>query len=224
MAYSPKKTITSKPYDHQWDQWSIRGDFGIVGHSIVEGTRGHRLDNLESFRYMIVQRPHGTLYHHSYGLISRFFQGLVEKKLLGTRCPRCGFTFCPPRAHCWTAKCRLRETEWIELPMHGTVVTFTPMGFAATPFLKTLPFILVYVRVDGANTALPLRLYEVKPEEVNAGLKVDLHFIDEPRGDLMDIYCTPAEKPVSPKRTPEEVARLREDMEIVKRWVKKKFG
>ncbi|MFQ6076977.1 MAG: Zn-ribbon domain-containing OB-fold protein [Candidatus Bathyarchaeia archaeon] len=173
--------------------------------------------------YLIVNRPHGSLYNHSYGLISKFFKGLIEKKLYGTRCPKCGLTYCPPRAHCWRRGCRLQETEWVELPLSGTVITYSIMAFSATPFLRQLPFILVYVRVDGANASIPCRLVDIDPVDVNCDLKVDLHFIDEPKGDLMDIYATPAETPTPPKRTPKEIERLKKDLEVVEAWVRKKF-
>jgi hypothetical protein len=69
-----------------------------------------------------------------------------------------------------------------------------------------------------------VRLTGIKPEEVNIGLKVNLNFVDKPKGDLMDIYATPAEKPVAPKRTPEDLKRLEEDMETVRKWLKKRFS
>lgn len=218
-----EKLLKAKKYAPDWDSWLLKGDWTIIGHKIIEGVRGPRLDKLTPQQYMIAQRPHSTVYHHSFGLISKFFQGLVEKKLYGTRCPKCGLVYCPPRAHCWRRECRLQETEWVDLPLRGTVVTYSLMAFAATPFLKHLPFILTYVRVDGTNASIPVRLTGIKPEEVNVGLKVKLNFVDEPKGDLMDIYATPAEKPVPPKRTPEELKRLKEDMETVRRWLKRRF-
>lgn len=224
MSTGPSEKVSKeRKYAPDWDSWSLKGDWTIIGHKIIEGVRGPRLDKLKPQRYMIAERPHSTVYHHSYGLVSKFFQGLVEKKLYGTRCPKCGLVYCPPRAHCWRRECRLQETEWVELPLRGTVVTYSIMAFAATPFLRHLPFILTYVRVDGTNASIPVRLTGIKPEEVNVGLKVNLNFVDEPKGDLMDIYAKPAEKPMAPKRTPEERKRLEEDMETVRKWLKRRF-
>ncbi len=226
MAYRPRKVLKSKEYKKEWDSWSLKGNWSPVGWRLAEGPRGYRLDQLTTGEYLIIQRPHGTLYHHSYGLISKFFKGLLEKKLYGTRCPSCGLTFCPPRAHCWNPGCKLKETEWVELPLRGEVFTFSVMAFSATPFLKTLPFILAYVRVEGCCTTITTRLLDINPWDVYPGLKVKLHFVDEPKGDMMDIYCTPAEKPDPKKRimTDEEIERLKEDMRIVRDWVIRKFG
>jgi hypothetical protein len=56
------------------------------------------------------------------------------------------------------------------------------------------------------------------------GLKVNIHIAKNPKGDLLDVYATPAEEPVPPKRTAEELERFREDMEKTRAWVKKTFG
>lgn len=226
MTYRPKKIIESKEYDKQWDAWSLKGNWSVVGWRLVEGLRGYRIDKLSSTQYLVIQRPHGTLYHHSYGIISKFFKGLIEKKLYGTRCPKCGATFCPPRAHCWNPNCRLKETEWVELPLKGEVHTFSAMAFSATPFLKTLPFIIAYVRIDGCCTTLPTRVLEVNPWEVYPGLRVKVNFVEQPKGEIMDLYCTPAEKPDPSKfiMTEEQIKKLKEDMRKVLEWVKRKFG
>jgi hypothetical protein len=65
---------------------------------------------------------------------------------------------------------------------------------------------------------------EVDPEKVNIGLKVNIVISKQPKGDLLDVYATPAEEPVAPKRTPEELKRFREDMDRTRAWVKKTFG
>ncbi len=226
MAYRPRKILKSREYNREWNEWALKGNWSPVGWRWIEGPTGYRLDQLSKGNYLIIQRPHGSLYHHSYGLLSKFFKGFIEKKLYGAKCPRCKAVFCPPRAHCWNPECKVQRTEWVELPMKGEVFTFSVMAFSATPFLKTLPFIITYIRVEGCCTTLPTRILQVNPWEVYPGLKVNLHFIDNPKGEIMDIYCTPAEKPDPSKfiMSKEEIERLKEDMKKVKNWVIRKFG
>jgi hypothetical protein len=69
-----------------------------------------------------------------------------------------------------------------------------------------------------------MTMREIDPEKVNMGLKVNIHIAKNPKGDLLDVYATPAEEPVPPKRTAEELKRFREDMEKTRAWVKKTFG
>jgi hypothetical protein len=69
-----------------------------------------------------------------------------------------------------------------------------------------------------------MTMREIDPERVSIGLRVNIHIEKEPKGDLLDVYATPAEEPKPPKRTPEELKRFREDMEKTRAWVKKTFG
>ena len=49
----------------------------------------------------IITKSHYEIdYIHSYGQDSPFFAGLANGKLLGTRCPRCPYTYGTPRLHC----------------------------------------------------------------------------------------------------------------------------
>jgi hypothetical protein len=103
------------------------------------------------------------------------------------------------------------------------------MLFSATAFMEQLPFVLAYVKVDKADTAFPMQIKRVPPEDVYIGMKVDLNFVDEPKGDLMDLYGTPSGKIKPPEnaalqRDPQSVQRLRRDLESTYDFVQKRFG
>jgi hypothetical protein len=219
----PDKVIKEEKPDPKWSDWGRLGKWNVVGYKIIEGNKGHRTDRLERARYMLVNRPWDVMYEHSYGLVSRFFEGLMEKKLLGTKCPKCGDVFCPPRAHCWRNKCKLTETEWIDMPMHGILHCFTVLGFAGEAFLSDLPFILAYVRIDGANTLIAGRLIGMDPENVECDMKVNIKFVEHPAGNPMDIYFVPEGPPLD-RRSADEKARMRKQLEPIRAWVKEKFG
>jgi hypothetical protein len=121
------------------------------------------------------------------------------------------------------------ETEWRRLPMKGEIWTYSVMLFSATAFMEMLPFVLAYVKVDEADTAFPMQIKGVPPEDVYIGMKVDLNFVDEPKGDLMDLYGTPSGKIEPPEnaalqRDPESVERLKRDLEKTYAFVQKRFG
>ncbi len=206
-----------------WKGWGSLGSMNIVGYEIIESLEGPRLDALQTGEFLYAFRPYDIMYRHSYGVVSRFFAGLLQKKILGTRCPKCGDVFCPPRAHCWRNECALQETEWIELPPEGVLHSYTILGFAAEAFLRDLPFILAYVRIDGANTLIAGRLREIKPEEVECDTKVNIKFVAKPKGSPLDFYFVPAEKPKS-RRTAEQRKLLVNQLEVIKKWVKNKLG
>jgi len=109
------------------------------------------------------------------------------------------------------------------MPTEGVIVTYTIMAFSATPFLSELPFVLAYVKVGDAATALPIQVKEIDPIDVHIGLKVNIKFKEERVGDLMDIYAVPAEKPHPPPRSKEEIEWLKRELKIVEEWVNKHF-
>ncbi|MHB8941478.1 MAG: Zn-ribbon domain-containing OB-fold protein, partial [Desulfobacteria bacterium] len=49
---------------------------------------------------IVVKQPYNIEYLHSYGQDSPFFAGLSNKKLLGTKCPKCDYTWATPRLAC----------------------------------------------------------------------------------------------------------------------------
>jgi len=224
-----EKTIKEKSALKEWIAWAKKGNWSIPGYRIVEAPKGPKLGETTTARYMIVEKPHGVTYQHSLGLVSKFFEGLLDKELWGTTCPECGTTYLPPRAHCWNPRCKVSETVWRMMPMEGEIWTYSVMLFSATAFMEKLPFVLAYVKVDDADTALPMQIKGIRPEDVYIGMRVHLDFIDEPKGDLMDLYGTPSGEVEPPEnaalqRNPESVERLQADLEKTYDFVKKRFG
>jgi len=221
----PEKVLKEEKIDEEyWKNWEREGGWRPVGWKMVEMNDGPTLNDLKSEQFMIVHRPHANFYHHSYGKVSKFFMGLLEGKLYGTKCQKCGLVYCPPRAHCYNPKCKLQETVWIELPKKGEIYSYTVMAIAWPSMAHLQPLVGAMVRIEGTNNCLPMTMRNVDPEKVNIGLKVDIHIEKKPKGDLLDVYATPAEEPKPPKRTSEELKRFREDMEKTRAWVKKTFG
>ena len=216
-----EKVIKEKPTDPRFKDWGRLGRWETAGWKLVEADEGQRVDKLKRRQYLVVDRPWDVMYNHSYGRVSPFFLGLLEKKLMGTRCPKCGDTFCPPRAHCWRTEDHLQETEWVELPLKGTLHSYTIMGFAGEAFLDDLPFILAYVRPDGANTMIAARMTGIAPEDVECDMRVRIRFIDEPKGNVMDLYFVPDGKPAHSKSEMEK-ARIREKFTPIVDWVAKR--
>ena len=77
--------------------------------------------------------------------------GLANKKLLGTRCKKCGHGFTTPKLACMECG---GETDWEDLPKEGKIHTWTTCYFGSQEFLPECPFNLVLVEFDGWNTLL----------------------------------------------------------------------
>ena len=65
------------------------------------------LSSLKEMSPLVIKHPYSIEYLHSYGQDSPFFAGLANKKLLGTRCGHCRYTYATPRLHC--ANCGKRD-------------------------------------------------------------------------------------------------------------------
>jgi len=130
-------------------------------------------------------------YHsHSYGGWGRFFVGLRQGKLLGTRCvnPRCGEKriWLPPRCDCpdcW------KEMEWAEAPVTGTIFTHSTVLYPGAPFRASTPCPLISVELPGVCTKLMSYLKEGAPK---IGLPIRAVFnTTNPTNTILDLAWVP---------------------------------
>lgn len=123
----------------------------------------------------------------SYGKISRFFKELIEnKRIMGTKCPKCGVVFCPPTSDC--PKCWV-PTEWIEIGPQGTLLTFTVIHMPNSWSKRPAPYTLGLVKLDGADTGLLHYIDSTDKEILKKGPRVEAVFADERKGYVTDIDC-----------------------------------
>lgn len=137
---------------------------------------------------IIIKHHYEVDYIHSYAQDSPFFAGLANKKLLGSRCIGCGYTFATPRGHCMECGAK---TEWVDMPLEGRVHTFTTCYFGGEAFLKETPFTLIMVEFEGADTLFLSRLVGIEPDEVKIGMKVKAQFLRNSKFKPTDVYFVP---------------------------------
>lgn len=161
------------------------------------------------------------LYTIRHGRNSPFFIGLLEGKLMGMRCPKCGDTFLPVRGNCWNLDCNLQETEWVELPLRGKVHTWTVAGWSGRSSLKRLPLILVYGIIEGSKVAIANEMHNMKPWDIEFGLDFKVEFIpkEERQGAVTDFYFVP-EDGWKPSPMNEEKERIKKMVQPIYEWVK----
>jgi len=124
-------------------------------------------------------------FNWSYGKISRFFKELMEnKKIMGTKCPSCGVTFCPPTSDC--PKCWV-PTEWVEVGPKGTILTFTVIHMANLWSKRQPPYTLGLIKLDGADTGLMHYVDVTDINKLKSGVRVEAVFADERKGYVTDI-------------------------------------
>ncbi|MEW6275451.1 MAG: Zn-ribbon domain-containing OB-fold protein [Bacillota bacterium] len=131
-------------------------------------------------------------YKYTYGRQSRFFREIREnKRLYGARCPKCGKVFCPPRAgcpHCY------QDTEWIPLEGTGTLMTYTIVYFSNSAFVRKVPFVCGYIKLDGTNFLMIQNVYMEDVNKARVGMRVKVHFQEERDGSITDLYFVPVDE------------------------------
>jgi uncharacterized OB-fold protein len=182
----------------------------FVGHEISE-------DRMTMNQFL----HYDQLYTIRHGFNSPFFIGLLEGKILGTRCPKCGDTWVPIRTHCWNLDCNLEKTEWVEMPLSGKVHTWTVAGWSGKSSLKRLPIILVYAVIGNSRVAIANELHGIKPWDVEFGMPLKIIFKpkEERIGAVTDFHFEPANG-WKPSPMNEEKERIKKLVEPVYEWVK----
>jgi len=217
-----------------WEPIVHTGLWNIKGHKIVKGPWGggtvEEAKKRPPREFMVIDRASFAFYSHSYGLVSPFFRGLLEGKIKGTKCPKCGTVYCPPRAHCWNPVCKVAETDWLDLPPTGTVHTFTCQCLAAAPFEHMLPLSMGWVQIDGADTNLATLLH-IRPRDLFIGMKVKMEFVpkEERRGDLMDMCAVAVPGQKVPEwgclqKDPRELEFVEASTKNTVEFIKKRYG
>jgi uncharacterized OB-fold protein len=97
-----------------------------------------------------------TYQHVADAVTEKFLATLRDEgRLLGRRCPACGRVLLPAASVC--ERDLEPTTEWVELPMSGSVAMATVV-YQPIRGLPDPPYALAYVLVDGADTTIPVRI------------------------------------------------------------------
>ena len=204
-----KKPKFSKVTDTRPEGVEEKG-FSFVGYEISEDGK-----------YINHKLHYDQLYTLRHGSNSKVFLGFKEGKLFGTRCPKCGDTFMPPRTVCWNLDCDLEATKWVELKPVARVHTYTVAGWSGRSSLHRLPFVLVYGVIDTSKVAIANELRNINPwdAEFNMPLKVVFKPEKERIGIITDWWFEPTDgwkpSPMNPEKE-----RIKKLLEPVYEWVK----
>jgi uncharacterized OB-fold protein len=174
---APKKVVTAKPAKPQEIQFT-----GVPMR--VEMARPAE----------VIEWPRSLVHHHTYGLLSPFFQGLLKGELRATRCvnPKCDEKrlWLPPRADCPDCHARM---EWVKLPnpVIATVFTFTHVEYPGHGIELSYPYYQIDVVVPGAATVM--KGYLIRGE-ARIGMKVKAGFrTKNPTNTILDLYWEPVD-------------------------------
>jgi len=140
---------------------------------------------------LVIKNQKDWFHFHTYGGWGRFFKGLLQGKLLATRCtnPACGEKrlWLPPRCDCpdcWG------QMEWVEAPTVGRIFTHSTVLYPGAPFRASTPCPLISVEIEGVCTKL---MSYLKEGEARIGMTVKAVFnTEQPTNTILDLAWVPA--------------------------------
>ncbi len=101
----------------------------------------------------------------------KFWEGLKEGKIYGTRCIECGKTFFPPNLDC--AECHSNRVEWVELSNDAKIETFTRVVVRPTTFQQYQPYTVAIGKLK-ENVKVLAWLTGFKLSEIEVGMHAKL--------------------------------------------------
>jgi hypothetical protein len=123
---------------------------------------------------------------------TKFFEGMKEKKIYGTKCSKCGRVLVPARTFC--PRCFVDTDEWVEVSQEGMLASWCYVNYRFFGMPTEPPFISLLVRLDGTDVdflhllaGFDLNNFEVVRKTIKKNMRVKAVWNDERRGDVMDI-------------------------------------
>ena len=153
-----------------------------------------------SKEYKTIETEVRLPYRLAYGEIwTRFFEGLKEEKIFGSKCNKCGRILVPARSFC--PRCFVDTNEWVEMRNRGNPYM---LGLHQLQILRPArrapPYISALIRLDGTDVNF-LHLvggdFDMNNlDEVNRvmknGMRVKAVWEEEKLGNMFDIkYFAP---------------------------------
>ena len=138
-------------------------------------------------------------HHHTLGLLTPYFKGLIEGKLMATKCinDNCpisrgkGELWLPPRADCPDCHQRMKW-KLLPNPVIGKIYTFTEIGYSGEGIELSTPYYQIDVRIPGVITIPKGYLLYGEPY---IGMEVKAQFrTKNPTNTILDLYWVPLKK------------------------------
>lgn len=115
--------------------------------------------------------------------IQNYLDYIQSKKLMGSKCKKCGALYVPPRKLC--TACNSTDLEWKEMSGKGKIAAFSCIGVGTTFMVKKgysmkKPYCFSVIQLDEGPmvSGQLLDVDESKPETILIGTPVNISFIE----------------------------------------------
>jgi uncharacterized OB-fold protein len=120
--------------------------------------------------------------------VVRYASALLDGKLIGHKCPKCGLVYAPPRGYCPIDVIETTDADEVVLANTGTVTNYTvvtPVQYYGQE--ETEPFAKVSLLLDGGGTLSLQDVLELPVDEVRVGLRVEAVWAPEGERNVDEI-------------------------------------
>lgn len=119
----------------------------------------------------VIQTPVRLEYDYTPGAaLSEGLRALVDARILGQRCPRCGKVYVPPKGSC--PRCGVVCEGTIEIADTGIVTMFCIVDIPFAGQAVECPYVSAAVLLDGADIPILHLIQEVDAHDVRMGMRV----------------------------------------------------
>jgi len=101
--------------------------------------------------------------------IEQFYAHVLQGKLLGAKCRKCGKIHLPPRPFC--DHCFSNEFEWKEISKKGRLLTYTVIHVAPAQFQSMAPYAVGIVQLED-GIKIPGMIKGVALEKIQIGMEL----------------------------------------------------
>ena len=182
---------------HPAPQGSARGGIASVAPPDTHPA-APRTTDLPGVPVTLLRTPTCLAYQVTAGEVTtRFLTAIMERKLVGQRCPACRKVYIPPRGSCPT--CAVPTAQAVAVGPCGTVTTFSIVRLPFEGQLLDPPYACAHVVMDGADVPLLHIIGECAVEHVRIGMRVEAVWAAELAPTLASVrYFRPVDQPDVP--------------------------
>jgi hypothetical protein len=105
--------------------------------------------------------------------VEQFYKYILQRKLVGGKCKKCGKVHLPPRPLC--DNCFSKEFEWTEIPQKGKLLTYTVIHVAPIQFQSMAPYAVGIIQLEN-GVKIPGMIRGVALEHIKIGMPLTIDF------------------------------------------------
>jgi uncharacterized OB-fold protein len=137
----------------------------------------------------VLRGPHVLEYPYRRSLgpvLGRFFNGLLERKIVGIR-TKSGTVLVPPQEY--DPQTGEALDEFVDVGPGGEIVSWSWVSKPRTKQPLDRPFAYALIRLDGADTPLLHAVDAGEESRISEGARVLPRWAEQPSGGILDIAC-----------------------------------